>query len=88
MSETLAEAQDIQRAQALAERWCANCHVVNRARRLAERMACRPFPHSARKDVSAATLKGAMTATQRGARSRRSRRLRLQSAASVERYFM
>ena len=64
MPATLAGAQDIQRGQALAERWCANCHVVNRAATTGRADGLPTFPAlAARKDVSAATLKGAMTAT-------------------------
>jgi mono/diheme cytochrome c family protein len=64
MLATIAEAQDIQRGQMLAERWCANCHVVNRAATGGRADGLPTFPALAgRKDVSAATLKGAMTAT-------------------------
>ena len=59
-----AEAQDALRGQALAERWCANCHVVNRAATTGRSDGLPTFPAlAARKDLSAATLKGAMTAT-------------------------
>lgn len=64
MSATSAETQDVQRGQMLAERWCANCHVVNRSATIAQADGLPTFPAiAARKDVSAATLKGAMTAT-------------------------
>ena len=58
------EAQDAMRGQALAERWCANCHVVNRAAATGRADGLPTFPAlAARKDVTAATIKGAMTAT-------------------------
>ena len=60
----LAAAQDAMRGQALAERWCANCHVVNQAATTGRADGLPTFPAlAARKDVTAATLKGAMTAT-------------------------
>lgn len=59
-----AAAQDVLRGQGLAERWCANCHVVNRAATAGRSDGLPTFPAIAnRKDLSAATLKGAMTAT-------------------------
>jgi mono/diheme cytochrome c family protein len=58
-----AQAQDVLRGQALAERWCANCHVVNQAATAGKADGLPTFPAiAARKDVTAATLKGAMTA--------------------------
>src|SRR5262245_61374496 len=58
------EAQDAVRGQALAERWCANCHVVSRTATTGRSDGLPTFPAlAARKDVTAATLKGAMTAT-------------------------
>ena len=64
MAASLAQAQDVLRGQALAERWCANCHVVNRAATGGKADGLPTFPAiAARKDVTAATLKGAMTAT-------------------------
>ena len=60
----LAAAQDAMRGQALAERWCANCHVVSQAATTGRADGLPTFPAlAARKDVTAATLKGAMTAT-------------------------
>jgi mono/diheme cytochrome c family protein len=60
----VAEAQDAVRGQALAERWCANCHVVSRTATTGRSDGLPTFPAlAARKDVTAATLKGAMTAT-------------------------
>ena len=60
----VAEAQDAMRGQALAERWCANCHVVSRTATTGRSDGLPTFPAlAARKDVTAATLKGAMTAT-------------------------
>src|SRR5262245_30759607 len=59
----LAEAQDAVRGQALAERWCANCHVVGRTATSGRSDGLPTFPAlAARNDVTAATLKGAMTA--------------------------
>ncbi len=64
LSAGLAEAQDVVRGQALAERWCANCHVVNREATTGRADGLPTFPAlAARKDVTPATLKGAMTAT-------------------------
>jgi mono/diheme cytochrome c family protein len=63
-SVTSAWSQDVLRGQALAERWCANCHVVNRAATTGRADGLPTLPALAnRKDVTAATLKGAMTAT-------------------------
>lgn len=60
----LADAQDVLRGQALAERWCANCHVVNRAATVGRSDGLPTFPAIAiRKETTAATLKGAMTGT-------------------------
>jgi len=60
----LAAAQDILRGQALAERWCANCHVVNRGATTGRSDGLPTFPAiAARKEMTAATLRGAMTAT-------------------------
>ena len=60
----MADAQDVLRGQALAERWCANCHVVNRAATTGRSDGLPTFPAlAARKDTTAAMLKGAMTAT-------------------------
>ena len=60
----LAVAQDIYRGQALAERWCANCHVVNREATTGRSDGLPTFPAiAARRETTAATLRGAMTAT-------------------------
>jgi len=60
----MADAQDVLRGQALAERWCANCHVVNRAATTGRSDGLPTFPAlAARKETTAAMLKGAMTAT-------------------------
>ncbi|MBV8188355.1 MAG: c-type cytochrome [Alphaproteobacteria bacterium] len=60
----LAQAQDALRGQQLAERWCANCHVVSRAADTGRSDGLPTFPALAnRKDLTAATLKGAMSAT-------------------------
>jgi cytochrome c len=60
----LAAAQDVLRGQALAERWCANCHVVSRAATTGRSDGLPTFPAlAARKETTAAMLKGAMTAT-------------------------
>jgi mono/diheme cytochrome c family protein len=59
-----ASAQDALRGQALTERWCANCHVVNRTATAGRPDGLPTFlAIAARKDVTAAKLKGAMTAT-------------------------
>ena len=59
---TSARAQDVLRGQALAERWCANCHVVSRTADTGRANGLPTFPGLANsKDVTAATLKGAMT---------------------------
>ncbi len=59
-----AGAQDIARGQALAERWCANCHVVNAAAGTGQSNGLPTFPAiAARPDMNAAILKGAMSAT-------------------------
>jgi mono/diheme cytochrome c family protein len=57
------EAQDVLRGQALAERWCANCHVVSRTADTGRADGLPTFPAIAdRKDLTAASLKAAMTA--------------------------
>ena len=59
-----AGAQDMARGQALAERWCANCHVVNAAAGTGQSNGLPTFPAiAARPDMNAAILKGAMSAT-------------------------
>lgn len=59
-----AGAQDIARGQALAERWCANCHVVNTEAGSGQSNGLPTFPAiAARPDMNAAILKGAMSAT-------------------------
>ena len=52
------------RGLALAERWCANCHVVSRAATTGRSDGLPTFPAlAARKETTPAMLKGAMTAT-------------------------
>lgn len=64
LAPSLAGAQDVLRGQALAERWCANCHVISRTADTGRSDGLPTFPALAnRKDVTAATLKGAMSAT-------------------------
>ena len=59
-----AGAQDVARGQALAERWCANCHVVNAAAGTGQSNGLPTVPAiAARPDLTAASLKGAMSAT-------------------------
>lgn len=58
-----AHAQDVARGKALAERWCSNCHVVDRAPATARSDGLPTFPALAnRAGMTEATLKGAMTA--------------------------
>ena len=58
-----ASAQDAERGKALAGRWCANCHVVDRATVTARSDGLPSFPALAnRAGMTDATLKGAMTA--------------------------
>ncbi|MFO1081421.1 MAG: c-type cytochrome [Reyranellaceae bacterium] len=58
-----AQAQDVLRGQQLAERWCANCHVVAKSQNTGRSDGLPTFPALAnRKDVTAAFLKGAMSA--------------------------
>ena len=60
----VADAQDALRGQALAERWCANCHVVTRTATVGRSDGLPTFPAlAARKETTVAMLKGAMTAT-------------------------
>ena len=60
----MADAQDALRGQAMAERWCANCHVVTRTATAGRSDGLPTFPAlAARKEKTVATLKGAMTAT-------------------------
>jgi len=59
---SLADAQDVLRGQALAERWCAGCHVVSRAATTGRSDGLPTFPAiAARKDMTAEKLKVAMT---------------------------
>jgi len=59
-----AQAQDVLRGQALAERWCANCHVASRTATTGRSDGLPTFPALAeRNDITAAKLKGAMSAT-------------------------
>jgi mono/diheme cytochrome c family protein len=59
----LAEAQDVLRGQALAERWCANCHVISRTADTGRAEVLPTFPAIAdRKDITAERLKGVMSA--------------------------
>src|SRR5260370_38318163 len=63
MLPAMADAQDVLRGQALAERWCANCHVVSRAATTGRSDGLPTFPAlAARKETTPAMLKGAMTA--------------------------
>ncbi|MPZ33457.1 MAG: hypothetical protein GEV13_21110 [Rhodospirillales bacterium] len=48
----VADAQDAMRGQALAERWCANCHVVNRAATTGRADGLPTFPSLARARTS------------------------------------
>src|SRR5258708_33299402 len=64
MLPAMADAQDVLRGQALAERWGANCHVVSRAATTGRSDGLPTFPAlAARKETTPAMLKGAMTAT-------------------------
>jgi mono/diheme cytochrome c family protein len=59
----LAEAQDIDRGREMAERWCANCHVVGRSAQAGRADGLPTFPAiAAKKETTAASLRGAMTA--------------------------
>jgi cytochrome c len=59
----LAEAQDIDRGREMAERWCANCHVVGRSAQAGRADGLPTFPAIAtKKETTAASLRGVMTA--------------------------
>lgn len=58
-----AHAQDVARGKALADRWCSNCHVVDREPAMARSDGLPTFPALAnRASMTDVTLKGAMTA--------------------------
>ncbi len=60
---SLAEAQDLDRGREMAERWCANCHVVARSAPTGRADGLPTFPAIAAKaETTAASLRGVMTA--------------------------
>ena len=59
----LPEAQDLDRGREMAERWCANCHVVARSALTGRADGLPTFPAIAAKpETTAASLRGVMTA--------------------------
>ena len=60
---SLAQAQDLDQGHAIAERWCANCHVVDRVQREGQASGLPSFVAVAnRPGVSRESLRAAMTA--------------------------
>ena len=59
----LVEAQDIDRGREMAERWCANCHVVARSAPTGRADGLPNFPAiAAKQETTAASLRAVMTA--------------------------
>lgn len=59
----LAEAADLDRGRALAERWCGNCHVVDRTTSAGRADGLPTLPAiAAKRETTAASLKGVMSA--------------------------
>jgi mono/diheme cytochrome c family protein len=59
----LANAQNVDHGRALAERWCAGCHVVGTGATSGQSNGLPTFPAlAARKDIGADKLKAAMNA--------------------------
>jgi len=58
----LAEAQDIDRGREMAERWCANCHIVARSPEAGRADGLPTFPAiAAKQETTATSLRGVMT---------------------------
>ncbi len=59
----VAEAADLERGRALAERWCGNCHVVDRAASTGRADGLPTLPAiAAKRETTAASLRGVMSA--------------------------
>ena len=59
----LVQAQDIDRGREMAERWCANCHVVASSAQAGRADGLPTFPAiAAKQETTAASLRGVMTA--------------------------
>lgn len=58
----VAQAQDIDRGREIAQRWCANCHIVARSPAAGRADGLPTFPAiAARQETTAASLRGVMT---------------------------
>ena len=64
---TLARAQDVARGEAMAKRWCANCHVVTRSATVGSANGAQTFPALARDpQITESKLRAAMTSQHGG----------------------
>ena len=59
----MAAAADLERGRALAERWCGNCHLVDRAASAGRADGLPTLPAiAAKRETTAASLKGVLSA--------------------------
>jgi mono/diheme cytochrome c family protein len=62
-----ARAQDVTRGKAMAERWCANCHVVTSSATVGSATGVHTFPGlAADPKITESKLRGAMTSQHGG----------------------
>jgi mono/diheme cytochrome c family protein len=62
-----AHAQDVARGKAMAERWCANCHLVSNSATIGSANGLQTFPGlAADPKVTESRLRGAMTSQHGG----------------------
>ncbi len=67
MLPTLARAQDVARGKAMAERWCAQCHVVTRSATAGKAIGTETFPAlAADPGITESKLRAAMTSQHGG----------------------
>jgi mono/diheme cytochrome c family protein len=67
MLPAFAQAQDVARGKAMAERWCANCHVVSSSATIAKVDGLQTFPAlAADSKLTESKLRAAMTSQHGG----------------------
>ncbi len=67
MLPTFARAQDVARGKAMAERWCAQCHVVTRSATAGKAIGTETFPAlAADPGITESKLRAAMTSQHGG----------------------
>lgn len=67
MLPALARAQDVARGKAIAERWCANCHVVTSSATVGSANGLETFPAlAANPQITESKLRAAMTSQHGG----------------------